>query len=173
MNETTFWSDRLRPMLVKQSQALRLKHHFQRVENYAGDGTPDVDYCIAGVAGKLELKYADGGVRESTPVLGRGHGLRRSQIIFASRRTWAGGVVWCVVGSSERTWVIDLRGRTPEEMGEIALLNPRQLDAWATWHDCHPLGGTLPLALCDDPAWIDMAAGVAEYKKASPQGSGT
>jgi hypothetical protein len=160
MDEATFWSDRLRPMLVKQCQALRLRHHFERVENYVAEGTPDVDYCIAGFAGKIELKYGTGGVRQSTPVLGRGHGLRRSQIIFASRRTWAGGAVWCIIGSPDKTWAIDLRGMDPEAMDALATYNPSQLDAVAAWHTVHPLGATLPLALVDDPQWRELAKGL-------------
>lgn len=150
MIEASYWSAKVRPALIKTCQRLGFRHHFERVENGVADGTPDVDYLIESVAGKLELKYTDSNPKqELTPVLGKGRGLRRSQIIYASRYSWAGGLIWCLVGTPKESWLIDLRGKTPEEMDYIALMNTIQLRKASTWHNLNEQGDTLPLALLE------------------------
>ena len=153
MDEAGFWSDRLRPALVKHCQALKLRHHFERVENAVAEGTPDVDYCIAGVSGKMELKFAPRHpVRDDSMVLGKGNGMRRSQIVYASRRAWAGGLIWCVIGTPAATWVIDLRRLTPEQMDGLATQTPAGLCQVAAWHSDQRVGSALPLALLAEHA---------------------
>lgn len=145
MDEAGFWSGKLRGTLVKQCQALQLRHHFERVENTVADGTPDVDYCIAGVAGKIELKWSDHHpVRDTSQVLKKDSGLRRSQIVFASRRVWAGGLVFAIIGTPVEVWCLDLRYLTPEQMAGIATASPLVLRALACWHTGRDPWDTLP-----------------------------
>jgi hypothetical protein len=129
---------------------MKLRFHFERIENIVGDGTPDVDYCIDGVEGGIELKFSDTAPRRDTSqVLGIGHGMRRSQIVYAARRTWAGGLCWCLIGNQQATWLIDLRGRTPQEMDALAVASAASLRQIAAWH-CGPrMPATLPLALVE------------------------
>ena len=151
MNEASFWTDRLRPALVADCQKLKLRHHFERVENAVAVGTPDVDYCVAGVAGKIELKFAPRHpVRQATPVLGRGNGLRRSQIVWTSRRTWAGGIVFIAIGTPEMTWVIDARGRSPVDLARLEALSAPGLGEISAWCGVHLVGSYLPLTLIDE-----------------------
>lgn len=78
MSEATLW-DNLRNNLGHRG-------HFVRLEFNPEAGIPDVEYCIKGIEGKLELKYRDEiPARENTPVFHDG-GLRDSQIVWLWRR---------------------------------------------------------------------------------------
>jgi len=150
MDEVGFWSERIRPNLTRCCQMAGLRFHLERVENIVNDGTPDVDYVIDGVPGQIELKFSDTApVRDTSQVLGIGHGMRRSQIIYASRRTWAGGRLWCLIGNQAATWLIDLRGMSPQEMDALAVASAAGLRQIASWHCAGRLGVTLPLALIE------------------------
>lgn len=144
MNEAQFWTARLRPQIKNQCIQQGLAHHLERVENNAAEGTPDVDYCIAGVCGKIELKFAPAHPARSTSiVLGKGHGLRRSQIVYAARRIRAGGLIWCAIGTPVMTWFIDLRPMTPEGMDGLQSASVADLSALCCW------GSSLPALLMD------------------------
>lgn len=134
MIEATFWTQRLRPYLVRACQKNKLKFHFERIENIAGDGTPDVDYCISGNAGKIELKYEDtNAVRQTTPVLGRTRGMRRSQIIWAAKRLSAGGRVHLCIGTPGTAYFLNLGLWQPVDMKNIELLSAQELQVMSAW----------------------------------------
>lgn len=148
MNEAGFWSDRMRPLLVRECQAAKLRHHFERVENATGVGTPDVDWCIAGVAGKIELKFSPRHpVRSTTPLQDARKGLRRSQIVWAVKRLRAGGRVFLLVGTPESAWLIPLMGLDARAMTQLVHLTAPQACQAAAWCACHHSASTLPPAL--------------------------
>lgn len=148
MNEAGFWSDRIGPMLKAQCNAARLRFRADRIENLVGVGNPDVNYTIAGVDGHIELKYsARHPVRATTPVLGHGNGLRRSQVIWAYRHIRAGGRVHCLIGTPVATWLIDLRPLAPADMVALDLASAARLGEIAVWGSFQGSRGTLPLAL--------------------------
>lgn len=148
MNEATFWKDRLRPLLLRECRALGLRHHFERVENAVGVGDPDVDYCIDGVAGKMELKYVPKHpARLATPVLGRGKGMRRSQIVWAAKRLHAGGRVFLAIGTPAATWVIDLHGWKARDMKALDFATAPRLHEISAWCSFSGDPGRLPLTL--------------------------
>lgn len=134
MNEATFWSNSLRPLLVRTCRQLEMRAHLERVENMVSVGTPDVDYCIATIHGKIELKYTPHDpARPSTPVLGKGHGMRRSQIVWAVRRMHSGGRVLLCVGTPSMVWLLRLWDRSPEAMRAVEMMSRDQLNAAAVW----------------------------------------
>jgi len=150
MKESDFWSSRLRPRLAQACRDAGMLGHFERVENAVGTGTPDVDYCVAGVAGKIELKYAvRHPVRASTPVLGRGNGLRRSQVIWIIRRNYVGGQVFVAIGSPHNTWFITTLDKTPDELAALEMLSAGELDAVSVWHNDRDDWSTLPRVLAN------------------------
>lgn len=157
MIESEFWSHRMRPLIKRGCQVHGFHSQLTRVENAVADGMPDVEYCITrqprspGVAGWIELKYTQSHPkRESTPLLGRGNGLRRSQITWAFKRSYVGGRVWALFGSPEAAYLIDLRGLSLPQLGGLELLTPAGLREISAWHGFHDKGGTLPLALLDE-----------------------
>jgi hypothetical protein len=156
MDEVGFWSERIRPNLTKSCQALGLRFHFERIENIVADGTPDVNYCIDGVEGGIELKYNDTAPGDTAQVLRIGRGMRRSQIVYAARRVWAGGRCWCLIGNQRATWLVDLRGLTPEEMADLSVASAARLRQIATWHCGTRMGATLPLALIERLPRLDL-----------------
>ncbi len=148
MNEASFWTDRVRPGLIAGCRAAGLRHHFERVENAVAVGTPDVDWCVAGVAGKIELKYSPRHpARPATPVLGRAGGLRRSQVVWISRRGWAGGRCFVMIGTPERTWLLNVGGWPAARLAGIGLLSSAALDEIGAWGGVHLSDPTVPLAL--------------------------
>ena len=69
--------------------------HASSVESHAtSPGIPDVDYCINGVSGHIELK-----------VYGS-KGLRQSQILWFKHRIKAGGKPWILIYSVEGVYLI-------------------------------------------------------------------
>jgi len=147
VKETNFWGDRLKPGLEKRCKELEFRHFFNRVENRVHEGDPDVDYCIAGVSGKIELKYQHRHPLRGGQVLGKGNGMRRSQIIFAARWCNAGGLLWLMVGTQLKTWCIDLRKLDPWGMEAIEKMTPDELDAAAAWHAGPSVDDGLPYIL--------------------------
>jgi hypothetical protein len=155
VNEADFWKRRARGLLTEECRRAGLRHHFERVENAVAVGTPDVDYCVNGVQGKIELKFSPRHpVRASTPVLGRDNGLRRTQIIWSARRLSAGGRVHVLVGTPMATWLIDLARLPLPAWKEIEMLTADGLCQAATWHSILPSGTPLPRALLRaSPRW--------------------
>lgn len=154
MIEATFWRDRIKPKLVSQCRLLEYRHHFERIENAVASGGPDVDFCIKGIEGKIELKYAQKHpVRETTPVLGKGNGLRRSQVIWIAKRLHAGGRVFVAIGTPVATWLIDVRGWNPRQLMGIEALTAPGLREISAWHSFQlpGVGQPLPLALIAEP----------------------
>jgi hypothetical protein len=148
VKESSFWATRLRPKLTAACVSAGVQYHFERVENAVASGTPDVDYCINGRAGKLELKYTPRHpARATTPVLGRSCGLRRSQLIWIWRRLRAGGRVYVVIGTPRTTWVIDTRGRTATELSGLELRTAPELSEISAWCADSASWATLPSVL--------------------------
>jgi hypothetical protein len=132
MTERRFWSCVVRPLLRKAADGYPI--HTERVENSVGDGTPDVDLVVNGVASKLELKWSP--VYRSSPkaqVLGTRKGLRRSQVIWAFRRVRAGGRVFIVVGCPGVVWFLDARRMTVAQLQGVGQASRNELDQWCVW----------------------------------------
>lgn len=135
MDEASFWNQRLRPLLVRECQRQKLKHDFHRVENSVAAGTLDVNYVIDGVEGWLELKFTDRlPVSDQSKVLGKGNGVRRSQITWICRRSWAGGRVFVGVGASLQIYLIDVSTYTPEMLDDIQHWSLQDFKERSTWN---------------------------------------
>lgn len=131
--EAAFWTRTVRPILRREAVLLGVKLHVERVENVVAVGTPDVDYCADAVAGKIELKYATRmPVRENTAVLGKGKGLRRSQLAWHYLRARSGGLSFVLIGAPGAMWL--LPGNLPRTvlMG-VETMNVAALEHHAVW----------------------------------------
>ena len=113
--------------------------HFTRVESETSPGVPDVNYCVQGSEGWIELKAA----KRATGKPFKKRGLRPEQIRWIMTHLAHGGTVWIIasIGSSvyafsgslahrfndssvedlmhEARWVARRRGSTP---GDFELL---------------------------------------------------
>lgn len=78
MNESDFWTRRVRPIIYTLPEAMA-----ERVENGVASGTPDAFFCVNGVSGWIENKYRkEPPKRANTPVFGEGKGLRKEQLVW-------------------------------------------------------------------------------------------
>lgn len=69
--------------------------HWQRIEDGLSRGVPDVNYCIRGAEGWIELKQiGDWPKRKTTPVSFR---WEKEQRFWARRRGKNGGLVWLLL----------------------------------------------------------------------------
>lgn len=110
MNESAFW----RSILEKFLKALKgFKKDFKRIENNVSSGTPDVNYCIEGKEGWIELKHAKEWPKRGGPLKLR-H-FSPEQRLWIKTRQKAGGNVYVLL-KVERDyflfWDIDGIGQT-------------------------------------------------------------
>jgi len=77
----------------------------ERVENGVHIGTADVNYCIRGVEGWIELKAVPLPSREDTCVLGR-RGLNAEQINWHLARMQVRSRTWVFITADEYRWLV-------------------------------------------------------------------
>lgn len=69
--------------------------HFERIENMIGRGRPDVNYCVQGREGNIELKWAERWpARNGVLALPHYTPIQRA---WARTRRSAGGIVWVLL----------------------------------------------------------------------------
>lgn len=104
-SEKAFWV-RIRPRLIEAARGGR----WDRVENGVCVGMPDVNFCIEGCEGWIELKWARKlpGTRSGKGVFEYtgNHGLTREQENWATAQKQAGGHVVIIAGAHDHVWVI-------------------------------------------------------------------
>lgn len=70
--------------------------HASSVESHAtSPGIPDVDFCIDGISGHIELKVCSS------------RGLRQSQVLWFRQRLKAGGKPWILIYCAESIYLIE------------------------------------------------------------------
>lgn len=104
-SEKAFWIN-VRPKLVDAARGGR----WDRVENGVSAGMPDVNFCVEGCEGWIELKWARKlpGKRSSKGVFEYtgNHGLTREQENWAIAQKQSGGHVVIIAGSKGHLWII-------------------------------------------------------------------
>ena len=70
--------------VIREHVTLWPKSHWVRIENEVGAGQPDVEYCVDGICGWLELKVWP-------------RALERTQVLWSRERIKAGGAVHVLV----------------------------------------------------------------------------
>ena len=88
-------------------EGLKRRGHLVRVENAVEDGTPDVNYCIDGVEGWIELKHARVPARVSTNV--RYQRYTREQADWGVTRRAVGGLAFVLVQVGREVFLFDAR----------------------------------------------------------------
>lgn len=99
--EATSW-DWLRNGIKKTVPNFSL---LERVENGVHIGTADVNYCIRGHEGWIELKAVDLPKRGDTAVLGR-QGLNKEQINWHLARTQVLSQTWVFISADPYRWLV-------------------------------------------------------------------
>jgi hypothetical protein len=102
--------------------------HWQRLEFNPEAGIPDVNFCIAGVEGMIELKHTDEPpVREATRVFGD-RGLRKAQIAWIKIRQRVGGRIF--ICSQVGRWLFLTPGFHAETFNEMSLKEITRTSVW-------------------------------------------
>jgi hypothetical protein len=129
MNEKTLWT-KLRPGLAAFG-------HFERIENMVGTGTPDVDFCVAGTHGKIELKYVKSYPKKhDTPIMSHG-GLRTEQVAWMLNRLRNGGRIFTLVGIGTPTgtdlWLFRMDENNVRELNSYGMRIYQHQACW--WYE--------------------------------------
>ena len=78
-----------------------------RIENIVVAGMFDINYCIDGIEGWIELKSPKEPKRLSTPLFGSNHKLSIDQMNWALRQRNAGGIAFVLIATDLRWMLID------------------------------------------------------------------
>ena len=81
--------------------AMKPHGHFDRIENMVGVGRPDVNYCLRGVTGDIELKHVTTWPRSPDTPLAVPH-YTSVQRVWANARLRAGGRVYVLLQVERR-----------------------------------------------------------------------
>jgi hypothetical protein len=111
-------------------------NRIDRVENPLVDGMFDVNYCIKGVEGWIELKAPTEPRRASTKLFASNHRLSQSQLNWCLRQRHAKGHCWILISTDIR-WILihsgyvnGINDATVEELIEMSF-----------WHQIKPIRG--------------------------------
>lgn len=103
--------------------------HFTRLEFNPEAGVPDVDFCIKGVEGKIELKYTGAApARADTPVFKHG-GLRDPQVIWIYTRWRHGGNVFVLPQIGDELLLVP--GSEARRFNALTLHALRKASTWS------------------------------------------
>ena len=82
------------------------RDRFERVENGLGEGMPDVNYCIEGADGWIELKAPKLPARASTPLLKSQHPISQEQVNWFIRQKQARGRAFLYIATHTHALLI-------------------------------------------------------------------
>lgn len=104
-----------------------------RIENALVPGMPDINYCIDGTEGWIELKCPNEPKRATTKLFASNHKLSQDQMNWIKRQIDARGIVWIIVRTDHR-WAI-VNGKHGDFLNEMTV---DQLEAHAAHSFPHP-----------------------------------
>lgn len=115
-----------------KDRVARPTDRFDRIENGIGVGMPDVNYCILGCEGWIEIKAPHEPARPSTALLKSNHPLGVDQVTWFRRQHMARGLAWLFVASGQRLLLI--KGSSVSALGaRINSLSATELEGHAVW----------------------------------------
>lgn len=104
----------------------------ERVENGLLVGMPDVNYCIEGQEGWIEIKAPVEPTRKATPLFGSNHQVSIEQINWMHVQHMAGGVSWLLISTQARMLLIH-GGRVAALERRINTLCVAELEKISHW----------------------------------------
>jgi len=99
-----------------------------RIENVVGVGTPDVNYCIEGVEGWIEIKSPSAPKRKTTAVLKSQHNLNQDQKNWFKSQFNAGGTAWILLCMKTK-WIL-VSGSWADQVNEMTTDRLLEISAW-------------------------------------------
>lgn len=125
----------------------RPEDRFERVENGLLTGMPDVNYCLVGVEGWIELKCPDEPKRPDTPLFGSNHKVEVEQRNWMLRQARAGGRGWLFIATEQRLMLIEGK-KVGDLSGKINEMTTHQLERISKWR--------VQLPILDQTRWFDL-----------------
>lgn len=110
------------------------RDRIERIENTAGVGTPDINYCIGGTEGWIEMKSPKEPLRANSKLFGGNHKLSQDQKNWFLRQRMAGGKAWVMIATNKRWMLID--GKYADDVNELTI---DELKAIACWLALKPI----------------------------------
>lgn len=140
--------------MSEKNAYLRLKERvsrpsdrWDRVENGIVVGMPDVNYCILGTEGWVEIKSPEEPARPTTSLFGSNHQVSVDQCNWMLRQANAGGISWLFIVTRQRLML--LPGQRVGKMGIlINKLRVNELEDMAAWRTLNPV--------MDPLRWADL-----------------
>lgn len=106
----------------------------ERIENIVGVGTPDINYCIDGVEGWIELKSPKEPIGPHSKLFSDNHKLNMAQRNWFLRQRNAGGRAYILICTNKRWMLID--GKHADEINKLTV---GQLHNMAEWRVIKPM----------------------------------
>jgi hypothetical protein len=132
---------RLREHLIGQ------RDRVERVENGLVVGMPDVNYCILGAEGWIEIKNPEEPVRPTTALFSGNHQVSADQCNWMLRQTNAGGRCWLFIATKQRLMLIN--GERVGALGiRINKMTAHELEQISAWK--------VLLPVLDPLRWADL-----------------
>lgn len=110
------------------------RDRWDRMENGVGVGMPDINYCIRGTEGWIEIKSPAEPKREETALFGSNHNLSQDQKNWFKRQTMAGGRCYILIGTDKR-WML-VHGKHADTLNHMTVA---ELQAVADWIAMKPV----------------------------------
>lgn len=132
-----------------KDRVTRPEDRFERVENGMLTGMPDVNYCMAGIEGWIELKAPIEPARPTTALFGSGnHPVEVEQANWLLKQSRAGGRGWLFIATEHR--LLLLRGHDVGKFGArgINTLTAHALERISVWRVQQPV--------LDPLRWADL-----------------
>jgi hypothetical protein len=101
---------------------MRGADRIDRMENAIGEGMPDINYCIEGVEGWIEIKSPIEPKRATTALFGSNHRISQAQMNWFLRQRRAQGVAFLLIETNKRSMLIgasnvdEVNGMTVEQL---------------------------------------------------------
>jgi len=110
-----------------------IRFRLHRIENIAGEGTPDLNYCTSGREGWIETKSPVEPKRPDTPLFGSNHKMSQEQMNWHLEQWQNGGRSFIYIDSDKRRLLI------PGWLGDrINTATIAELEAMALWKAMKP-----------------------------------
>ena len=100
----------------------------ERIENVVGIGTPDINFCIEGMEGWVEMKSPTTPKKKGTPLFGSNHKLSQDQKNWFKKQCNAKGNGYILICTKPRWMLID--GCWADKVNDLTVPELIKLSAW-------------------------------------------
>ena len=128
MSEKSDW------VLLRDKMKFYPRDRWDRMENGVGVGMPDINFCMNGKEGWIEIKSPTEPKRPDTPLFGSNHPVSQEQKNWFKRQALAGGRAYVLIGTDKR-WLL-IHGKHADA---VNILTVDDLIGIAEWFALKPV----------------------------------